>query len=188
VIGNGVDATRFCPVPQARKKFHVLIEGNLPDTNKNVLQAVEIANRVRQYHPVEIWAFGKRFAWPGKILDRAVQDPPQSEIPGFYQGCDVLIKTSLMEGFGLPHLEAMACGCVPVTYASGGVLDFCRHEWNSMVTGVGNVPMMVRNILRLIADPALRQALSANGVATARSMSWSAVADRLEGVLEGKTV
>jgi glycosyltransferase involved in cell wall biosynthesis len=186
VIGNGVDLARFSPASEPREQFRLLIEGNFPDKNKNILESVEIANRVRQYHPVQIWAFGKRFSWPGKILDRAVEDPPQSEIPRFYQSCDVLIKTSLMEGFGLPHLEAMACGCIPVTYASGGVLDFCRHEHNSLVTGVGNVPMMVRNILRLIVDAGLRRMLGRNAVATAQSMSWSAVADRLERALERK--
>ena len=180
VVGNGVDLDRFHPETRPHTPLRVLIEGNLPDRNKNVLDALEAVSRVRQYQELEIWALGRRFPQPGLPIDRLFEDPPQSSIPGLYQQCDILVKTSLMEGFGLPLLEAMACGCVPVTYSSGGVLDFCRHGQNSLVAGVGNVPLMVSHLLRLFEDQTLRQRLRANAVATARESAWTTVADRLE--------
>lgn len=182
VIGNGVDLSRFYPNPMPRERFRLLIEGNFPDPNKNVLDALEIASRVRQHQNVEVWAMGRRFISAGSLVDRVFEDPAPNVIPEIYQQCDLLIKTSIMEGFGLPHLEAMACGCVPVTYSSGGVLDFCKHNENSLVAGVGNIPLMVWHILRCLSDSGLRARLQENAVATARSHSWSSVAQQIESI------
>jgi glycosyltransferase involved in cell wall biosynthesis len=180
VIGNGVDTARFFPLLERRSTPRLLIEGNLPDVVKNVIDAIEAASRVRQHRAVEVWALAHRFTRPGPLVDRIFEDPPQNDIPGIYRRCDLLLKTSVMEGFGLPHLEAMACGCVPATYASGGVLDFCRHGVNSLVTGVGNLPQLVGHVLRFLADDGLREYLQSNAIVTAREWSWQRVADRLE--------
>jgi glycosyltransferase involved in cell wall biosynthesis len=188
VVGNGVDLARFYPDLSPRARFRLLIEGNLPDTNKNVIDALEIASRVRQHHSVEIWAMARRFVSAGSLVDRAFVDPPGDSVPGIYRQCDLLIKTSFMEGFGLPLLEAMASGCVPATYSSGGVLDYCRHDENSLVAGVGNLPLMVWNILRFLADPALRSRLRANALATARLLTWSRVAAQLESLFAQEAV
>lgn len=63
---------------------------------------------------------------------------------------------------------------------SCGPSDFCRHNENSLVTGVGNIPLMVWHILHFLAHPQLRCRLQANAIATARSLPWSRVADNLE--------
>jgi glycosyltransferase involved in cell wall biosynthesis len=182
VIGNGVDLSRFYPNPTPRERFRLLIEGNFPNPKKNVLDAIEIASRVRQHESVEVWALGQHLMSAGSLVDRVFENPAQDTIPWIYQQCDLLIKTPVMEGFGLPQLEAMACGCVPATYSSGGVLDFCRHNENSLVAGVGNLPLMVWNIRRFLRDPGLRSRLQANAVATARSRPWSRVAEHLESI------
>jgi glycosyltransferase involved in cell wall biosynthesis len=186
VIPNGLDANRFFPVTTPpRTKLRFLLEGNFPDRNKNVIAAIEVAGRVRQRFSVEVWAMARRFVSAGELVDKVILDPPSDAIPGIYQQCDALIKTSFMEGFGLPHLEAMACGCVPITYASGGVLDFCRHGENSLVAGVGNLPALVSHALRFLGDPELRSRLKAGALETASFYSWPKVADRLESVLAG---
>jgi O-antigen biosynthesis protein len=190
IIGNGVDISRFFPAPAPREKFRLLLEGNSPDRNKNVIAAIEIAGRVRQHFPVEVWAMARRFIPAGELVDRVILDPPSDEIPGIYQQCDALLKTSILEGFGLPHLEAMACGCIPITYASGGVMDFCKHGENSLIAGVGNLPSLLGHVLHFLSNPELRSRLKAGALATARSNTWDRVADALEhafaGGIEGK--
>ena len=180
VIGNGVDVARFYPDPEPHDRVRLLVEGNPTDANKNIREALEVAARVRQYRNVEVWALGRKFPSPGALVSRIFEDPPQDAIPGVYRTCDLLIKTSITEGFGLPHLEAMACGCVPATYACGGVVDFCRHGENSIVTGVGNIATLVWHILQFIGDEDTRRRLKANAIATARRNTWTRVADALE--------
>jgi len=182
VIGNGVDIHRYFPAPKApaREKLRLLLEGNFPDRNKNVIAAIEVAGRVRQHYSVEIWAMARRFASAGPLVDKVFLDPQPNEVAGIYQQCDALIKTSIMEGFGLPHLEAMACGCIPITYASGGVLDFCRHGENSLIAGVGNMPSLMNHILQFLSDPELRSRLKTGALDTARFHTWDKVAEELE--------
>ncbi len=191
IIGNGIDINRFFPAPAPREKFRLLLEGNFPDRNKNVIAAIEIAGRVRQHFPVEVWAMARRFTSAGELVDRVFLDPPSDEIPGIYQQCDALIKTSILEGFGLPHLEAMACGCIPITYASGGVMDFCKHGENSLIAGVGNLPSLLGHVLHFLSDSDLRSQLKDGALATAKLYPWNRVADALErafaGGIEGKS-
>jgi len=180
IIGNGVDAGRYFPDEVRRERMRLLIEGDFPDPMRNVIEAIEVANRVRQHQRVQIWALGRRFATPGKTVDAVFENASEDQIPGIYRQCDLLIKTAIIEGFGRPFLEAMACGCVPATYASGGLAEFCRHDENSLVTGVGNVSLLVWHILRFLGDERLRDRLRANAIQTARSMPWSRVAEKLE--------
>ena len=180
VIGEGVDLTRFFPDEEPRERIRLLVEGNATDPNKNVREALEVAARVRQYRNVEVWALGRKFPSPGALVSRIFEDPPQEAIPGIYRKCDLLIETSVAEGSGLTHLQAMACGCVPATYASGGVADFCRHGENSIVTGVGNVATLVWHVLCFVGDAEMRCRLRTNATATAQSRSWGQVAQALE--------
>jgi len=183
VLGNGIDLEHFSPEPGARRRARILVEGGFPDPTKNVIDAIEAASRIRGYFPAEVWGLGRRFAAADGLVDRVFEDPPQASIPDIYRQCDILLKSSLLEGFGLPHLEAMATGCIPVTYASGGVLDFCRHEVNSLVCGVGSVPLLVWNGLRVLADDALADRLRAGGLATAQARAWPRIVDALEALL-----
>ncbi len=183
VVANGVDPDRYFPAKTApREKLRVLLEGNFPDRNKNVIAALEVAGRTRQYFRVEIWAMARRFASVGSLVDKVILDPEPGEVAGIYQQCDALIKTSIMEGFGLPHLEAMACGCVPITYASGGVMDFCKHGENSLVAGVGNLPTLTSHALHFLSDSELRARLRTGALTTASSYSWAKITDLLEHV------
>ncbi len=52
-------------------------------------------------------------------------DAPPWAMPGYYTACDCLVLPFRAEGFGLPVLEAMACGRPVVTTAYGAALDFC---------------------------------------------------------------
>jgi glycosyltransferase involved in cell wall biosynthesis len=48
-------------------------------------------------------------------------------MPGYYTACDCLVLPYRAEGFGLPALEAMACGKPVIVTGHGAALDFCGH-------------------------------------------------------------
>lgn len=56
----------------------------------------------------------------------------EEELSGLYTACDVLVHPYRGEGFGLPILEAMACGIPPIVTNGGACLDFCNYE-NSLL-------------------------------------------------------
>ncbi len=58
-----------------------------------------------------------------EYIDRVLSD---EEIAGVYTACDVLVHPYRGEGFGLPILEAMACGTPTIVTDGGAALDFCN--------------------------------------------------------------
>ena len=96
----------------------------------------------------------------------------------FYGRCDVFVFSSRGEGFGLPALEAMACGCALVTTDSGGVRQFARGSENCLMTPPNDPASLARAILALVTDPACRARLAEAGLQTARNYDQRVVLDR----------
>jgi glycosyltransferase involved in cell wall biosynthesis len=112
--------------------------------------------------------------------------------------CSSLIFPSLGEGFGLPVLEAMACGCIPITTNYAAVTDFCTPR-NSIL--LDYVPFVgEKEVWRAVVSPdeilkALTQRygirgkpeeeiLIQNGYKTASKYSWDQTAQTMLSVLE----
>ena len=99
-----------------------------------------------------------------------------------YRGADVFVYPSIYEGFGLPVVEAMACG-TPVVTTSGGSLPEVAGD-AALIVDPYDVGAMATAIQQLIDDSALRRDLIARGHRRARQYSWGAAADRLVAVYE----
>jgi len=99
---------------------------------------------------------------------------PDEQLPELYRAADVFVYPSLHEGFGLPPIEAMACGC-PVITSTRGALAEVIGEAAAIVE-----PEDVRSIadkLRLLAGvEGERNRLKAIGVEHARKFDWNKTA------------
>lgn len=98
---------------------------------------------------------------------------PLEDLPGFLSGCDVLAYPSIAEGFGLPILEAMACGAAVLTTretslpeVGGEAVEYCGTEADS----IG------RALASLMAQPERREELGRLAVARAAEFTWAASA------------
>ena len=107
---------------------------------------------------------------------------PDEDLVHVYNRAEALVQPSLMEGFGLPPVEAMACG-TPVASSTAGSLPEVVGD-----AGLFFEPTDVAAIasaLRLIADtPSLRAELSRRAAARASVYSWSAAAQDLLAAFE----
>jgi len=106
-----------------------------------------------------------------------------AELGRLYQSCSVFVFPSWQEGFGLPVLEAMACGAPVVTTACGGVSDFVHHGENCLVVPPRQPERLAHAINCLCRDPVLAQRLATKGIETAREFSATRSVQRLERVL-----
>jgi glycosyltransferase involved in cell wall biosynthesis len=100
---------------------------------------------------------------------------PEPDLTVLYQGATALVLPSLWEGFGLPALEAMACG-TPVVAADRGGLPEVVGEAGLLVDPT-SVDALREAMYNLAVHGALRAALRAAGLARARAFSWGDAAE-----------
>lgn len=107
---------------------------------------------------------------------------PQHDLVALYAMALCLVFPSLYEGFGLPVLEAMACGC-PVITSSTTSLPEVGGDAALYIDPLE--PASLRAALeRMLCDDGLRKALKAKGLSRAREFSWEKTAAMTNAVYE----
>ena len=101
---------------------------------------------------------------------------PDADLVRLYQQARVLVMPSLYEGFGLPVIEAMACG-TPVVCSRIGALEEVAGD-AALFVDPESVPDMAGAIGRVLTEPALASDLSARGLRRAAGFTWEATARR----------
>ncbi len=137
--------------------------------------------------PLEVWIVGKvspeRLALPRNLPFRVLGYLDRHFLRKVYSSADLFVHTSLFEGFGLPPLEAMACGVPVVLTDSGGVREFVRHGENAWL--VDQEPAAIaRGIHQILTRPDLQERLRTGGLQTARAFPIQRTVQRFETVLQ----
>jgi len=107
---------------------------------------------------------------------RIYRDVADADLAEFYSRAEVFAYPSLYEGFGLPVLEAMACG-TPVVAASTSSLPEVAGE-AALLADPSNASDFAAKLLALLRDSALRSRLIAAGLERVRHFSWAQTAER----------
>lgn len=118
------------------------------------------------------------------MSDRVVflRDLPDSELPLLYNSADVFVFPSLYEGFGLPPLEAMACG-TPVVTSNASSLPEVVGDAGIMVDP-HSVEELADAILKVLRDADIRDRMISKGFERAKDFSWQETARRTLNVYE----
>ena len=98
------------------------------------------------------------------------------DLPAVYSGAALFVFPSLHEGFGLPLLEAMACGVPVVTSNISSMPEVAGDA--AVLVDPRDEQGLAAAIARLLRDEALRDRLREAGIARARQFSWEATARR----------
>lgn len=171
VIAPGIDARFLRPV-EAREAHERVRVGVLahPGRVKGLALAIAAFDALRGDARIEPVVFDG--AHPAPLPDwlapfSALQPQSAGDIDAFYSFCDVFVFPSLVEGFGLPPLEAMARGAAVVLSDSGGVREYARPGQNCLLVPSGDVHGLVSAIQRVASDLELRRRLADAGRRTA---------------------
>lgn len=143
-----------------------------------VSSAVKLLLRVR-YSPKIVSHLHKlgiqnRVEFIGQVTDE--------ELAALYRGALALLFPSLYEGFGLPALEAMACG-TPVLTSNVTALPEVVGDAGILIDP-HDVGAIAEGIRRLVEDSALREELRRRGLERARQFSWDRTAELTWNVLQ----
>jgi glycosyltransferase involved in cell wall biosynthesis len=93
------------------------------------------------------------------------------DLPALYRGASALVWSSRAEGFGLPPLEAMACGTPVIAYANTSAPEVIGD--GGILVADGDVAALARSVGSLLGDAAAWREWSARGVDRAGAFSWA---------------
>lgn len=162
VVPNGVDTEKFSPqvLPMklaTQKKFKFLFVGGTigrkgPDLLlqaylKNFTSADDVCLVIKDFGGKSVYT-GQTFESQIRAAQSVANAPeilylndelPRDSLPGLYTACDCFVLPYRGEGFGLPVLEAMACGLPVIVTAGGATDDFVRDEFAWRIPAVKKV-------------------------------------------------
>jgi len=133
---------------------------------------VELADHIEQHHVTP------RVHFVGVV--------PDSQLPSLYRSAEALVFTSLYEGFGLPVLEAMACG-TPVVTANTSALPEVAGD-AALLVDPTSVEQITEAMKQIVSDTSLRQQLREKGLAQAARFSWASTSARVQELLAARAI
>jgi len=107
----------------------------------------------------------------------------EDETPILYNAASVFVLPSFFEGFGLPILEAMACGCPVITSNVSSMPEVAGDA--AVLVDPKNDDEIARRILEVLENEKLQDELKKKGIARAKEFSWEKCAKETFKVLEG---
>ena len=195
VIGNAVNAT-FQRERNAARLAAVRKHYNLPERfiltvgagrpHKNVKTLVEAFARLDSAFAPSLVIGGEHDArFPDEvrasidahgIAHRVIQlgKIREVDLPTIYSLADVFVFPSLVEGFGLPPLEAMACGTPVLASTTSAVAEAVGDA--ALSFDAWNVEQLAINLRQVLTDTALQSRLTRSGLARVRAFTWERVA------------
>ena len=107
---------------------------------------------------------------------------PNSDLPAIYNRASAFLYTSLRESFGIPQLEAMACGTPVVTSATSAIPEVAGP--GALLVDPTSPTAIADALLRLETDPAFRAEQVAYGLERVKLFSWEQTARQLLALYE----
>jgi len=183
VVPNWIDQQEyFSSVNETQRNGIGMIYSSHPVKDpQTILAVLEKLSKNRFNVPRRIFGADRRHRQIPK--NSYLRLPSVEKAREIYSRSLVWIVASRSEGFSLPVLEAMACGCVVVATKCGGPEDIIEHGVDGFLVDVGNVEQICKYVELLINNESLRRTICSNAADKVRKFTWEKSIDKLEEIL-----
>lgn len=177
IVPNGVDAFFS---PGGEEGDYILFTGTL-EPRKGIDDLIAVWSSLPSPRPRLLLAGDA--GWKTRI-------PPGAEVLGYvtrhrlrelYRGALAFVYPSRYEGFGIPPLEALACGAPVIATRTGAIPEFAGDA--ALLVPPGDRDALRAALLRVLSDASLRRELRARGPARADMYRWNGSARLMEDLL-----
>jgi glycosyltransferase involved in cell wall biosynthesis len=166
-------------LPSAPYNPYFLFVGNL-EPRKNLNRLIDAYARLGDIGH-ELWIVGNSWYRAGdirrQVQERGIESRvrflgyvAREELPGLYGGATAFVYPSLLEGFGLPVVEAMACGAPVITSNNSALKEVAGDA--AVLVDPFDIDNMADRLRELAESPDLRSTLAARGLRRAAEFSW----------------
>jgi len=193
-IPNGVDLDFFRRRPEIEKvPGRMVFVGSSEDRKKGILYLLRSLKRLNpsahlaivdgRLNPQRVYARSlvRQMGLEQRVI--FLEKISREQLVIEYNKAQVAVMPSLFEGFGLPALEAMACGTALLATDAGGLAEVVGEgeDAGGILVEPGDEQALADALSRLLADEALRQKLEHRGRRRAQSgFGWEKLAERVE--------
>ena len=151
------------------------------DPRKRIAVLADVVRRVRRDHDVALVIAGDQGTFTGAVTDalaraglaehgRVIGHVTNDDLVALYTAAEVFVFTSAYEGFGLPPLEAMACGTPAVVFDNSSLREVSGGAASIVPDGDANA--MAAAINAVLDDPAERERRRSDGLAWVANFTW----------------
>jgi glycosyltransferase involved in cell wall biosynthesis len=172
---------------------HFILYVGTIEPRKNLTALLEAFHHLLATHDLRLVFVGKKgWLYEGffrRLRELGLEDRviftgyvPDEDLPAIYSAADLFVFPSLYEGFGLPVLEAMACG-TPVVCSNTSSLPEVAGD-AALLVDPADVRALAGAMERVLTDETLRADLQARGLEQARRFSWARAAQETMQVYE----
>ena len=192
VVHNGVDAS-FQPLPadqvaafrqqRGLPDRFVLFVGTL-EPRKNVVRLIEAYAKLPKERPPLVLVGGKGWFYDeifGRVEALALAGEvhfagfiPAEDLPLWYNAADLFVYPSIYEGFGLPALEAMACGTAVIASTASSLPEDVGKA--GKLVDPTDTDALTTAMEQVLSDRDLQEQMQAAGLAQAGGFSWERAA------------
>jgi glycosyltransferase involved in cell wall biosynthesis len=194
----------FMPITDARHRARIRMRYGLPERfllyvgaiepRKNLPRLMEAFARARQQGIAHELVCVGPYGWSSRDLYQRIDElglrrlvhftgyVPVEDLPVIYNLAEFFAFPSIYEGFGLPVVEAMACGTPVITANSSSLGEIA--EGVAETVDPHDVEALTTAIVVLARDGARREDLSRRGLARAQEFSWARTATEMLAVYE----
>jgi len=192
-LGVGREWFEIPPSPAPHPRPYLLYVGNVKP-HKNLVRLLEAFGRLPSSLDCDLLLVGKNDGFRGAdtaVRSAAIRLGPRVQLVGavsqgllkrYVAHTEALVLPSLYEGFGLPPLEAMACGRPTIVSRSASLPEVCGDA--ALYCDALDPASIAEAITRMLTDHELREALRCRGLERARRFTWDRSARAALNVLE----
>jgi glycosyltransferase involved in cell wall biosynthesis len=190
VILLGIDRSEYLNVSQSdvekwkkhfglQNPYLISVLGRLDEKRKNTRRLSEGFERFRKDHPevsLVIIGSGMTAQAENNGFVKILENVPRIALISLMRGAEFMVHPTLYEGFGLPILEAMACG-IPVIAAEGSSVSEI-FGGAALLVNPNDKDALGAEMKRLMEDPSLRNQFKRLGGQKAEQLSWDKTAEQ----------
>ena len=213
VLSNGVDTSNFYFMPSEAElvrsrlglkgKRVILTVGHYPAPSKGIEFMLKGARTILSAFPEAVFVFiGQgpedhvEIQYMNRV-NRIISDldlrqkvtfldyVPHSRLAQYYSMADVFVQPSVIESFGMPMIEAMACERPVIATEVGGAPEVFRSNENGMLVAASNTESLSNAIVQILSNERLARKLGENARnSVVSNYDWSAIAKSLVRIYE----
>ena len=161
-------------------RSYLFYVGNI-SKHKNVDKIIEAFKKIKSKTNYKLVIAGK-LSFGSKDIKKKIKDldlqddviftgyVPEEDLPALYNGASLFVYPSFYEGFGLPPLEAMQCGCPVITSNTSSLPEVVGNA--GIMVDPNDVDELAKQMERVLTNRRLQQKMRKAGLKQAKKFSW----------------